>query len=148
MFLRSPLLPAYLSCIPSRGVYPEDTTVFVIYYPHARYLGFISWIGPHRYRPPGLCVARPRMHDARCSQQHTHGGRCSVRKSCSLTKAPRYLLYFFLFFFARVSSLKAKTNITQDPGGDSRWAPHSGREDTTRRTGTEAEGGVSTYTIQ
>ena len=25
---------------------------------------------------------------------------------------------------------------------DSRWALHSGREDTTRRTGTEAEGGV------
>ena len=35
-----------------------------------------------------------------------------------------------------------KTNITQDPGRDSRWAPHSGREeDTTRRTGTEAGGG-------
>ena len=31
-----------------------------------------------------------------------------------------------------------KTNITQDPGRDSRWAPHNGREDTTRRTGTEA----------
>ena len=41
-------------------------------------------------------------------------------------------------FFARVSFLRRKTNITQAPGQDSRWAPHSGREDTTRRTGTEA----------
>ena len=48
-----------------------------------------------------------------------------------------------LTFFARVSSLIAKTNITQDPGRDSRWAPHSGREDTTRRTGTEADGADS-----
>ena len=38
-------------------------------------------------------------------------------------------------------SLIEKTNITQDPGQDSRRAPHSGREDTTRRTGTEAAGG-------
>jgi hypothetical protein len=37
------------------------------------------------------------------------------------------------FFFARVSSLIAKTNITQDPGRDSRWASHSGREDTLRK---------------
>ena len=33
---------------------------------------------------------------------------------------------------ARVSSLIEKTNITQDPGQDSRWAPHSGREFSSR----------------
>ena len=30
-----------------------------------------------------------------------------------------------------------ETNITQAPGQDTRWAPHSGRESSTRGTGTE-----------
>ena len=43
-----------------------------------------------------------------------------------------------VFCISKVSFLRRKTNITQAPERDSRWAPHSGREDSTRRTGTEA----------
>ena len=35
-----------------------------------------------------------------------------------------------------------ETNITQAPGQDTRWAPHSGRESSTRGTGTETGVGV------
>ena len=53
---------------------------------------------------------------------------------CVLGVVPLSIFYLL----AKVSFLRRKTNITQAPGQDSRWAPHSGREDTTRRTGTEA----------
>ena len=46
-------------------------------------------------------------------------------------------IYATFFFFAEVSFIKEETNITQDPGQDTRWAPHSGRESSTRGTGTE-----------
>ena len=41
------------------------------------------------------------------------------------------------FKFWQRSVLLEETNITQAPGQDTRWAPHSGRESSTRGTGTE-----------
>ena len=80
------------------------------------------------------------------AQPATLGGFCPASATLTslvgglktMSPAPGRRPPILALFLAKVSFLRRKTNITQAPGQDSRWAPHSGREDTTRRTGTEA----------